>query len=217
MKKRHFLAAITVMVLAIVMVVSFVACDGNNDKDPANMKGEQVTAEQWAKAFDFSDATNVTYKDVMSGSEDGMAFTVTTIREYDGDKMHSKRTMEYTDESGDAQTEVDEYYRAKEGGKIYQYEYDEDTKTWSREEITFDVEWGIGNFDTFINDFDKFTYDNDKNGYVATYDESPLLIKIIGGKFAYAETEMKEGQETVKDTITIFGIGTTSVTLPPVA
>ena len=217
MKKRHFWAAITIMVLAIVMAVSFVACNG--DKNPANMKGEEVTAEQWVKAFDYSDVKNATINQVTTGTEDGNEFTITAVTEYDGDKIHTKRTEEYIDEEDGLQKEVDESYVAKEGDKVYRYSYDEEEKTWSREELSYNFDLSIGNFDQLSNNFSKFTYDKDKNGYVGNLEGYNVLIKIIGGKFVYAEQTITNSDDgtTAKITLTISGVGSTSVTLPTVA
>ena len=219
MKKRQFFAAITVMMLALVMVFSFVACNGGNDDDPANIKGEEVTAEQWVKAFDFSDVTNVTTTSVTSGKDDGVDFKSTSLMEYDGDKMHYKRTYEYTDEDGEKQENVYEYYMLKEDNKVYEYEYDEYEKQWNRDEIQYDGNWNIGSF-PFANDFAKFTYDKSKKGYVATYDydgESvAVLIKIKDGKFVYAEQSGKEDGEPMTVTVTISKINSTSITLPTI-
>ncbi|MDE6474539.1 MAG: hypothetical protein K2L70_05520 [Clostridia bacterium] len=217
MKKRHFWAAITIMVLAIVMAVSFVACNG--DKNPANMKGEEVTAEQWVKAFDYSDVKNATINQVTTGTEDGIEFTITEVTEYDGDKIHTKKTTEYIDEEDGLQKEVDESYVAKEGDKVYRYSYDEEEKTWSREELSYNVDLSIGNFDQLSDNFSKFTYDKDKNGYVGNLEGYNVLIKIIGGKFVYAEQTITNSDDgmTTKFTLTISGVGSTSISLPPVA
>ena len=216
MKKRSLFSTIAIMILALVMVFAFVACDGANDDDPANAKGEKVTAEQWESAFDFSAVTNSTYTTIGNFKDDEDEYTVTTILEYDGDKGHYKSTMQYTDEDGVAQEYVHEYYMTQVNGKVYEYTYNEEDEKWDRVETDYG-EWSYGG--SFGSDFayEKFTYDENKKGYVAeleSYGESySVLVKIIKGKVAYIEQSGEEG----KTTTTITKINGTSVTLPTVA
>lgn len=221
MRKKNLLIGLVTACVTVVMGLSLTAC-GNDGDSPANVKGEQVTAEQWEKAFDFSGIENVTLKVVEVSREGDEQMEKTTIQKYDGDKMHIHETAVGTDETG-TEKETEELFKAKENGKIFYYEYDEDGKTWFRyaDEYSDADEWGLASdydFSTYAKNFEKFTYDKEKKGYTCTEERngntSTLLFKIDGGKLVYAEMNNTEGKHSYSSSIEFYDAGKTSVTLP---
>lgn len=219
--------AVLFVVLACLFAFSLVACSAS---DPAKIKGERVNAEQWVKAFDFSDVTNVTVKayDYYKNSYDQVT-QKSTVDMYDGHKTGSDLTVTSIYENG-SRNERFRRVEAEEDGERYRYEYDEDNGTWSRYNtkgscIVYGVTVSEGYVDGFkesyAESYGEFSYDTKKKGYVRHEEKedgySTTLIKISDGKLVYVEETGSGARYESIFTAYFYDFDKTSVTLPTVA
>lgn len=215
-------------VLACVLMLSLVACGG---PDPAKIKGEQVDAEQWVKAFDFSDVTNVTVRSYEYYENGDYLEKNNILTKYTADKTSTRRDAEGKTENGPAKGTF-ERYTALEDGDRYFYDYDEESKTWSRRKSEYDYSdrWTIDEEEmsilreTYMDGFEKYNYDAEAKGYVFTEIDNmggtvTKLVKIVNGKVVYTEHSISnkaEGLEYLEYKF-FYDFDKTSVTLPTVA
>lgn len=219
--------AVIFAVLACVLMFSLVAC--GDGVDPEKIKGEQVNAEQWAKAFDFDDVTNVTVKayDYYKNSNDQVT-KKNTVDMYDGHKTGSDFTVTSIYENGSSNARF-RRIEAEENGERYRYEYDEYNGTWSRYNaknscivygMTVSESYGNGLKKSYAESYGEFSYDTEKKGYVR-YEEkedgySSTLVKISYGKVVYVEETGSGARYKSFFTAYFYNFGKTKVTLPTV-
>ena len=202
---------------------------GTPDLD--NVKSEQVTEAQWKSAFDFSQVTNVTLKNIERMTVAGVTTDEFSITKFDGDKVYEEAQWYDSEEVGGAPVKVVEkaYYSIGET-ESFEYSYDDDTKTWSKEATTWypQISSFTSSLEAIANAYNSFTYDASKNGYVATEipnfvsDEfDTFTVKIVGGKLSVAQMDMSVNEGGIISSASmifqIYDLGKTSVTLPAVS
>ncbi len=220
-----------VALLALVLALGLMAC-GGDDKggkdgapDPTKVKGEKVTAEQWAAAFDMSEVTNVTVKAGMKVTQDGNRRGMETVAKFDGDKTQLSITSE-----NNGQTETMNAYVSQEGNVTYGYAFDPQEQVWKRspiEDNEYTLQAILGEMGDLEEGYTRVTYDEDKKAYVYSeteegFDENnqPITytmnttIKIADGKLAVAEVSESDGKSVWEMYFQMYNYGTTSVTLP---
>lgn len=221
--------------LSCAMAFSLAACGGDDKPqgtpDLDNVKSEQVTEAQWKSAFDFSQVTNVTLKNIERMTVAGVTTDEFSITKFDGDKVYEEAQWYDSEEVGGAPVKVVEkaYYSIGET-ESFEYSYDDDTKTWSKEATTWypQISSFTSSLEAIANAYNSFTYDASKNGYVATEipnfvsDEfDTFTVKIVGGKLSVAQMDMSVNEGGIISSASmifqIYDYGTTSVTLPTVS
>jgi hypothetical protein len=201
--------------------------------DPDTIVGEQVTAEQWAAAFDSSNFSNYTMLGTATIVADSMSATIGSSGKYryetvtnvkfDGKKMYENiaETMTRNDET---QKYSEEGYEEIAENGVWSYMQDDGVwyKVFDAEDDSFSV---IVDFSLY--DFTKFTYDAEQKGYYAPAIEVEtegmtltysVLAKIVDGKLAYGYShyaDTYEGNEMEQNySVLYYDYGTTSVELP---
>lgn len=223
------------LVMALGMTAGFAAC-GGGDKAPA---GEQLQGEgAWAAAWEATlSATNITmegsYSYSMYVSENlwSKMESEGTIKLADG-KLYSdgtySREYDYTGQGHDAGEYSGEskYYMGMKEGTLYEWYYDEETKTWDEEESYEDDEY----FGTvFFLVETQLEVDMDRYDYVAwealaTYadgvytlafadenESATYQFKFVGGKiYSFSATMTEIAEEGYTSTISqsyVFSYG----------
>ncbi len=226
------------MLVGAVMA-SFVGCGGGGLFANAYLvRGEEVTADEWREAFDFSDVDNFSvYMTDESEDEDGAFQTETTYEFADGNVYVQAKAVA-RDEDGEEETEeLEAYYiRSTEyNGLCYVYAYDSESGEWEcYTEINGDS-YNILNrlvkswTSEFGDSYDEMEYSGYYKGYVYKKDDdedddiidkSETVVKIADGRFIAMhkdelyENKKKETKETSRESLCIFDIGSTSITLP---
>ena len=221
--------------LSCAMAFSLAACGGDDKPqgtpDLDNVKSEQVTEAQWKSAFDFSQVTNVTLKNIERMTVAGVTTDEFSITKFDGDKVYEEAQWYDSEEVGGAPVKVVEkaYYSIGET-ESFEYSYDDDTKTWSKEATTWypQISSYTSSLEAIANAYNSFTYDASKNGYVATEipnfvsDEfDTFTVKIVGGKLSVAQMDMSVNEGGIISSASmifqIYDYGATSVTLPTIS
>ncbi len=124
------------------MAFSLAACGGDDKPQGApdldNVKSEQVTEAQWKSAFDFSQVTNVTLKNIERMTVAGVTTDEFSITKFDGDKVYEEAQWYDSEEVGGAPVKVVEkaYYSIGETESCV-YSYYDDNKKWSKESTTW--------------------------------------------------------------------------------
>ncbi len=154
-----------------------------------------------------------------------------SITKFDGDKVYEEAQWYDSEEVGGAPVKVVEkaYYSIGET-ESFEFSYDDDTKTWSKEATTWypQISSFTSSLEAIANAYNSFTYDASKNGYVATEipnfvsDEfDTFTVKIVGGKLSVAQMDMTVEDGGITMTVSmifqIYDLGKTSVTLPAVS
>lgn len=189
----------TVLVLALGMMGSMVACGGGGNNggngDNGNAKGEQITATEWAAAMTHAfSADNVTANVYLSASysEDGysMGGSGSGTLKIANDKIHEK--MSYTQTmGGESMSFTDETYIAKVDGVYYQWYKDSiDTLDWEMD-ICYDAEYEE-TFATTIGGYVLLDYllDVSLEGYIAIFED--LVYDASAGEYKLVEGEGDE-------------------------
>lgn len=220
-------AKILALCLTFVLAFALVACGGN--EPDADMKSEKIAdAQAWTAAFDYSEAKSYTIKaeSTTKQGKENVASAVTV--KYDNDKMYVSATIPSVDNDGNIVTEKQEMYYQQAEGKYYIYNYDKETKKWTKTETDdFGDEYGdmIGEFASEYageSGFEKMKYDDKEKGYVAVTEiesmKTTAIFKFSGGKLVIMKvvSEITRNDETTKMEIVakIYDVGKTSVTLP---
>ncbi len=221
--------------LSCAMAFSLAACGGDDKPqgtpDLDNVKSEQVTEAQWKSAFDFSQVTNVTLKNIERMTVAGVTTDEFSITKFDGDKVYEEAQWYDSEEVGGAPVKVVEkaYYSIGET-ESFEYSYDDETKTWSKEATTWypQISSYTRSLEAIADAYTSFSYDASKNGYVATEipnfpsdDFDTFTVKIVGGKLSVAQMDMTVEDGGITMTVSmifqIYDLGKTSVTLPAVS
>ena len=216
------------------LAVSFAACGndkgmvtGDGAPNPNTVRSEQVTAEGWAAAFDFSGMTNASFKMTTTSKEGSATESKTEIMKIDGSKVYTERTRT---QSGVSKTY--KYYYSYESGVNYEYTYNESSRTWSREEdgnTPYNYMNYIPNEITYLaspSAYAMLTYDSKQSAYVystgsGNVDSSitvaaqrSVSVKIKNGKVAVIQTTQTDGTASETAVYQLYAVGSTTVTLP---
>ena len=221
-----------IMGICLVLVVMFAlaACgspSSNEAPDPDTAKNEKApnpdtiisekiaNAEEWRKAFDFSDVDSMSIKfgSRYVNKEIDEIIVRETVLLFDGTKRYGKM---FQSRDGIIEQE-DEMYLSKEDDKFYKYTH-VDGK-WVKQETT-DVDGYIAN-DVIIDyvgeipDFSKSSYDEKSGEYVFNIDNvnEKVKAKISDGKLAYLKMLYDDGNYGY---IQIYNIVSTAVIIPEV-
>lgn len=220
--------------LSCAMALSLAACGDDAPKgtpDPDSIKSDKVTQAQWEAAFDFSQVTNVSLKNIERVTVGGVATEDYGIVKFDGNKVYEEAQWYEPEEEGGKPVKVVEkaYYSIGET-ESFEYSYDDETKTWSKEATTWypQISSYTRSLEAIADAYTSFSYDASKNGYVATEipnfpsDEfDTFTVKIVGGKLSVAQMDMSIDEGGIISSMSmifqIYDYGATSVTLPNVS
>ena len=221
--------------LSCAMALSLAACGGDDapkgTPDPDSIKSDKVTQAQWEAAFDFSQVTNVSLKNIERVTIGGVATEDYGIVKFDGNKVYEETQWYNSEEEGGKPVKVVEkaYYSIGET-ESFEYSYDDETKTWSKEATTWypQISSYTRSLEAIADAYNSFTYDASKNGYVATEipnfpndDFDTFIVKIVGGKLSVAQMDMSVNEGGIISSASmifqIYDYGATSVTLPTVS
>ncbi len=235
MKKVRILL---IAVFACLLAFCLSACGGDKKDtggatvpDPEKVKGEKVTAEQWAAAFDMRQVRSVTAKTVQKRTHGEREDSLTTSVKFDGDKTYMSAVETY-----DGQSETEEMYFGRENDTVYAYTFDAQTQTWRRA-VSESGYWNdfsaaalAEEFLEAVGEFGDFTYDPEVGAYVyqesyADEDENgaPVTstttaqVKITDGKLAVLQMKESDGKNAYDRMLQFYNYGTTTVTLPQVS
>lgn len=217
--------------LSCAMALSLAACGDDAPKGTPNLdniKSDKVTQAQWEAAFDFSQVTNVSLKNIERVTVGGVATEDYNIVKFDGNKVCEEAHWYEPEVEGGKPVEVVEkaYYSIGET-ESFEYSYDDETKTWSKEATTWypQISSYTRSLEAIADAYTSFSYDASKNGYVATEipnfpsdDFDTFTVKIVGGKLSVAQMDMSLDEDSTASMIfQIYDYGATSVTLPAVS
>ncbi len=232
MKKRAVLSTFASLALAGAMCAGFASCGSETAE---SIKGEEVTAEQWAAAFGEESLAN--FKVEMESeasneyegfSSEGTQKTVVSIvgeKQYVTGKISAKVKGEVPDELKETFKDVDlgfDYYYDGENSKYI----DEINGAWTyvtgNSEIPYMHAGIIMEELIFSNNYEDYEYSADKNGYVLKEERAKesYVVKFKDGKLKAAlrtKTVESVGVKITSTMSAIFTFGGQEVTLPAVA
>ena len=197
MKKKLFVG-IAAAALAAVMCVSFAACGEGGAGKAKSIKGEEVTAEQWAAAF-----ADLQKDDAVFTAELSESLTVnhTVI------KNKEKEYYKETENTGDGKNVVEQYTERESGGALYTL-YDKGDDGWEKSEhensiVTETTLFYEGITFNYSGLYSSFKYSAEDKGYVlasASEDRPSYIFKFDKeGRLAaiYCHFELKQEVELV--------------------
>lgn len=227
-RKKHLSVPLKFLLALLLLISCLLTSCGNGDADtvttdtdPTDIKGEEITADQWKAAFDLSSLTNFSMKTSFVEQENNCLLTVRyteTGMQWIGDLEGVYVLNAYFDiaEDGTYTGYIQRFSESKDS--MY---WDWETSGESREELFAhlnidDYWWGrmFVMWDRLT--FDMVTYDQAQKGYVLSVDSDDIqsfLCKIVNGFVAYYEIESAEYSKYPEKTI-IYDIGTTTVEKP---
>lgn len=232
MKKRTVISAVAGIALAGVMCVSFAAC-GN---EAESMKGEEVTAEQWAAAFAAENFENVKIE-MSSDSKEEMG-EISAKMSMEGEliiadgKAYYKLKYETDGDLGDLAGElgglkdVEQYEEQVEGDTVV-YTKNADGAWVKDADDAYPIAFRmLAQYTGMASDYESYEYNADLKGYVekGSSSDEQLIYKFKDGKLAAIWAEVDESEEAMGVTVSVkgsqsvvFTYGGQSVTLPTVA
>lgn len=227
MKKKAIISTVASVVLAGVMCVGFAACADKAE----SMKGEEVTAEQWAEAFKAENFENVKVEGTSKtttemGEISGKSTTEVKTVIADG-KAYYKLSAEGSGEGEDAKMEKEQYEEKVEGATVIYTKNDDGA--WVKTEGGYGIAFGmVSQYTALATQYENFEYNADKKGYVqkngGDSEFGEMVYKFKDGKLAAIWAEIDEEEEelgikmSVKGTYSIlFTYGGQSVDIPAVA
>lgn len=172
----------------------------------------KVTKEQWLKAF--SNLDNFTKKSTLNMLIDNQSFHMSSTDYIDYTKYH------IIDVSS-------QYYLFEENGKTYEYNEKDGKKETPKNRYDFHFSHAKGYLTDIIYNYDKFTFDEEKQEYTAKcYDAKYVnlaetvddaVVKIENGKVTYVKfnSKFKNNKESAL-TYEFTDFGTTKVVIPDV-
>ncbi|MGM9609739.1 MAG: hypothetical protein ACI3XE_05915 [Eubacteriales bacterium] len=238
-RKKHLSAPLKfLLVLLLLMSCLLTSCGKGGtdtitaDTDPEDIKGEEITADQWKAAFDLSSLTNFSMKTSLT-TEYGSSISYTVLFSEDLilikiKPIDASEELEYYCLVKDEDGSYARYEATYHDSYLSQPDWCQYGEHWSRDEIFIQVlmseamgyapQLVLADFLTF----DMVTYDQkQKCYYLASSDDSDEIksfhCKIINGIVAYYEIEIGSddwGVETPIEEAILYDIGTTTVEKP---
>lgn len=219
---KKLLTILLTLSLFVVSAFSLTACAGG-------VKGEEVTAEQWATAI--TSMNNYSMEYTLTGEEDGVAASMSMSANVTENAF--KRVA--TETIGDESETMEQYYSietVEDVATIYAYAKVNDV--WAKTPVPYPAEYWTsltGSTNVLLSyviedKFEEFTYDSGKGAYTCAtlvfnegtaYEQtlSNIDIRIKDGKVVYCKMDANTGSGS--GTLQYKDFGTTTVTLPTIA
>ena len=212
MKKKLFVG-IAAAALAAVMCVSFAACGEGGAGKAKSIKGEEVTAEQWAAAFadlqkdDAVFTAELSIKSSSKSSAAGISSSESLTVNHTVIKNKEKEYYKETENTGDGKNVVEQYTERESGGSLYTL-YDKGDDGWEKSEhensiVTETTLFYEGITFNYSGLYSSLKYSAEDKGYVlasASEDRPSYIFKFDKeGRLAaiYCHFELKQEVELV--------------------
>ncbi len=230
-------------VLLLISMSILSAC-GNDDvkevdrldgaPDPDKIVSETITYEQWRDAFDFESVTNASVRFYREIHDSELTIIETHVFKVDGDKTYSKQRARGEDEMIGYGLKVDDE-------TYYSYIYEKRLNGWYKAygvdmpDVMLTFAEIMGDELSFEDDgekelpqlYEKFSFSD--GAYIAELDmyssyveedepwaivPAKVTVKIVDGSFLYYEVTAESGGVKIIQSVEVFDVGTTQLTLP---
>lgn len=259
MKKTRLLAATLSLALGFALCTGVAACDDETDSDNGDTGGnnflpdgglgdgsgdggdldfdalvsEQLTAAQWAAAFDESNFQNMKYEYTLARATMSEINGTASIQNMKETVIITADGLQYAKTVIGMGDTVEMYISAADGETLFyrQNEGEWSEPNWSDSDGEYGVEFNIAllinNIMMYGSFYDSFTYSAEQKGYVikagsefeALVGNAFIVLKFKDGKLATFYSEIKSGSATEGVTgieLVKITYGGQSLTLPEV-